>query len=478
MEELFRQLEVIRRWKMLVLAVALIAAASALLLSLSKDTTYSAEATMIVGSATQAGDRAPEQDAVLANGYAAKLNSPDYQAPLRTAAGVADDVAVEAIPVASSPLISIVATAPTSDEAIRSAREFATAWETAIRQTFQRQYTSRVEPLKRQLQDNATDLGAAKAQLAAGGLSGAEQVELQGKIESLQAERTSLLAQYGDIRGASANPNLVAVMTPPQIALENSPSIVGNLVLGLVGGLVLGCAIALVLGSLQTRIASPDAVRSRLQLPTLATVSEGDARRRADDLRALSSGIALMEGEPRTIAVASAQPGEGKSMVASNLARNRAALGDRVILIDANLRDRGTNATANGRVAGLSRLLDGKANGSIEPELMDSGVPNMRILPAGPIPSDPYSLLSEERMGRVLKQIAPLADLVVVDTPSLLSAPESQVVCKLADQTILVVDSSNTDASTVVNARDTLERIHAHVLGVVLTRVTKRRAAA
>lgn len=479
MEELLRQLDVIRRWKYLVLAVALIAAASALLLSLSRESTYTAQATMIVGSATQAGDRAPEQDAVLARGYSEKLNSSDYQAAIRTAAGVPDSVVIEAVPVASSPILSIVATAPNGEEAIRSAREFALKWEAAVTQAFQRQYEARVAPLRRQLTDNATDLGAARAELSAGtGLSEAERVELQGRIEQLQAERESLLAQFTDIRGASANPNLVAVLNQPETSFENSPSIMGNTILGLIGGTILGCAIALVLGSLQARIASPESVRARLQLPTLATVSNGDARRRAEDLRALSSGLALMEGEPRTVAVASAEPKEGKSMVASNLARNRASLGDRVILIDANLRDRTTAAASNGRGAGLSRLLGGNGNEPIEPELVDSGVPNMRILPAGPTPSDPYALMSEDRLRRVLDEVSPLADLVVVDTPSLLSAPESQVVCKLADQTILVVDSANTDASAAVDARDALERIHARILGVVLTRVAKRRAAA
>lgn len=475
MEELLKQLEVVKRWRYLVLAVTLIAAASALFLSLGKESTFTARATMFVGSATQAGDRAPEQDAVLTRGYAERLNTADGQAPLRTKAGIPDDVSIEAVPVASSPIFYISATAANRDEAIRSAREFALAYESSVLAVFERQFNRRVEPLRTQLTDNTASTAEVTQQLNnASSLSTARRLELQGRLETLRAERQALLEQLSGIRGASANPNLVTVFQEPETASENSPSLLSNLVLGIIGGLVLGSVIALVLGSLQSRISSPETVRAKLGLPTLATVATGDPRRRAEDLRALSNGIALMQGEPRTLAITSATPNEGKSMVASNLARNRASLGDRVILIDANLRDH-TGEGGNGRIGGLSGLLANGVDGRVEDELIDSGLANMRILPAGPPPNDPYSLMSEERLRRVLDRVTPLADLVVVDTPSLLSAAESQVVCSIADQTILVVDAANTDATAAVEARDVLSRIHAGVLGVVLTRVPKRR---
>lgn len=476
MEELVKQLDVIRRWKWLVIAIAVIAALAAVLLSLSKDSTYTARATLIVGSSTStSGDRSPEQNAVLARGYTEFLNSIENQGPLRTQAGVPDDVDITATPVASSPIFYIEATSKNGDESVKSATSFARAYETSVTQAFDRQFTARVEPLRRALADNSTTTASVTQQLQTANLPAAQRIELQGRLETLRTERQSLLAQLGSIPGASANPNLVTVFEEPASAVENAPSARGNFILGLIGGLVLGCAVALVLGALQLRISSPELVRARLGLPTLATVATGDPRRRSEDLRALSNGISLMAGEPRVLAVTSATPNEGKSMVASNIARNRASLGDRVILVDANLRDRANgNGAANGRAPGLSALLtDG--GGRIEDALMDSGVANMLILPAGAVSNDPFSLMSEERLRRVLERVTPLADLVVVDTPSLLSAAESQVVCSMADQTILVVDSANTHAGAAVEARDVLDRIHARVLGVVLTRVPKRR---
>gem|GEM_PF-5711361 len=475
MEELLRQLDVIRRWKYLVLAIALIAAAAALLLSLSGGSSYTARATMFVGSSTSGAARAPEQNAVLTRGYAEYLNSPVNQVPLRQAAGVPDDITIATIPVASSPIFYIEATGPRSDEAIRSATAFANAFETSVGSTFEAQFNRRVEPLRRLLADNTTQIASTEQRLNTENLPANLRVELQGRLETLRTERQSLLGQLSEIRGASASPDLVTVFEEAATATENAPNVFGNVLLGLIGGLILGCAVAVVLGALQLRISSPELVRARLNLPTLATVATGDPRRRSEDLRALSNGISLMAGEPRVLAVTSATPNEGKSMVASNIARNRASTGDRVILIDANLRDRAAaNGATNGRVPGLSGLLTG-SDGRIEENLMDSGVANMLILPAGSASNDPYSLMSEERLRRVLERVTPLADLVVVDTPSLLSAAESQVVCSVADQTILVVDSANTHTSAAVEARDVLERIHARVLGVVLTRVSKRR---
>jgi len=474
-EELLRQLDVIRRWRYLVLAVALIAAAAALLLSLSGGSSYTARATMFVGSATTGAARSPEQNAVLTRGYAEYLNSPVNQVPLRQAAAVPDDITIETIPVASSPIFYIEATGPDAQETVRSATAFGTAFESSVGSTFEAQFNRRVEPLRRLLADNTTTIASVQQQLTVANLPAARRTELQGRLETLRTERQSLLGQLSEIRGASASPDLVTVFEEAATATENAPSIAGNTLLGFIGGLVLGCAMAVVLGALQLRVSSPELVRAKLGLPTLATVATGDPRRRSEDLRALSNGISLMAGEPRVLAVTSATPNEGKSMVASNIARNRASVGDRVILVDANLRDRAAaNGAGNGRAAGLSGLLTG-GDGRVEENLMDSGVANMLILPAGSPSNDPYSLMSEERLRRVLERVTPLADLVVVDTPSLLSAAESQVVCSIADQTILVVDSANTHTSDAVEARDVLDRIHAQVLGVVLTRVAKRR---
>ncbi len=298
-------------------------------------------------------------------------------------------------------------------------------------------------------------------------------MERQATIRLLQSENSSLTSQIESLRGAAGNSRAASVYQSAQQAEENSPGVLRNTVLGLIGGGILGIVVAMVLGSLQSRVDSPEEVRARLDLPTLATVSTGNAEQRAEDLRALSSGLSLMPGQAQTLAVTSAVQDEGKTMVASNLARIRAGLGDRVILIDANLRQAAGGASGKGRKGGLAAILGRSGQRTLDDELVPSGIPNMSVLPAGGPASDPYSLMSSERMRALLEQAAPLADLIVLDTPSLLTAAESQVVCSLCDQTILVVDSNSTGAKDAVQARDLLERVNANTLGVVLTRVNK-----
>ena len=84
--------------------------------------------------------------------------------------------------------------------------------------------------------------------------------------------------------------------------------------------------------------------------------------------------------------------------------------------------------------------------------------------------------MTAERIRRVLEHAASFADLLVIDTAAVLTAPESQVICSMADRTILVLDSTSTQTASAVEARDVLERVNARVLGVVLTGVARRGA--
>jgi capsular exopolysaccharide synthesis family protein len=227
-----------------------------------------------------------------------------------------------------------------------------------------------------------------------------------------------------------------------------------------------------VLGALQLRVTSPSVVRSRLGLPTLASISGVDQRQRQEDLQGLASGLGLMASDLRSVAVTSPGVGEGKTLVATSLARYRAALGDRVILIDTNFRSASMNGGSDH--VGLAELLTAGDDMDVPNVLVDSSVPNLKILPAGGTDGEPYALITDDRMSRVLERAAPFADLLVIDTPAVLSAAESQVVCSVADRTILVLDSVATQTAAALEARDVLERVHARLLGVVLMRMPKR----
>jgi len=474
-EDLLKLFESIRRWKWLVLAVGVVAMVAALALALSKESSWTATSTLIVGAASPE-NRAPEDDANVARGYVeGLLNTTQYQDRLAERANLPDDVEIEGGTIAGTALMEINATASTPEEAISAATVAAETFVDDIQTTIEANLSSRLDPLRERLRDVAGEIPGVQAQLAdRSSLSAAQVTELEGRLFQLQTDREALQGALQEGTSTAGNPNLVGIVNQPTVATENEPNVLNNAVLGLLGGLVLGGAIALVLGALELRITSPNLVRSKLGLQTLGSISGADPRQRQEDLQGLASRVALMGGGVRSVAVTSPGIREGKTLVASNFARYRAALGDRVVLIDANLRSAAETAPMRD-VVGLAQILADDDRLSIADALVDSGVPNLRVIPAGATDGDPYALLTAERMGRVLESVAPFADVLVIDTAAVLTAAESQVVCSLADRTILVLDSGATPTSSAVEARDVLERINARILGVVLTQVPKRR---
>ena len=262
-------------------------------------------------------------------------------------------------------------------------------------------------------------------------------------------------------------------------------SVSRNAVLGIIGGLLLGGAVALILGSLELRIRSPRDVREKLDLPTIGSVSRGRGdvaeARRTEDFKALATALSVMKPPVSSVAVVSPGDGEGKSLIASNLARYRAAQGDRVILIRADIRDQRTTlngSSENGRSAregspGLSDLLADAGRPDIQAYLSRTSQPNLYVMNAGADASDPYTLFSSSRISEVMSQAGLEADLVVVNTSSLLSAAESQIISAGVNASVLVLDTTITQPIAALEARDVLQRSGANVVGVILNRVNK-----
>jgi succinoglycan biosynthesis transport protein ExoP len=449
-----------------------------------------------VGSAStqSASSRSPDQDAVLASGYVTILNSASQQNVLKDAAGISDDVTIEASPVATSPFIDITATASTSEEAITASRAYAKAFVDNTLSTFNDIVSVRLEPLRERLQQLSTQIAENQQRLDdsqrsvnnGGGalLSAGDSARLKGEVQRLQAEATGLSEQLRVQAAVVGNPNLAGLYSEADGSTVEKSSVLRNAILGIIGGLLLGGAVALILGSLELRIRSPRDVREKLDLPTIGSVSRGRGdlaeARRTEDFKALATALSVMKPPVSSIAVVSPSDGEGKSLVASNLARYRAAQGDRVILIRADIRDQRTltNGAENGRPAregapGLSDLLADAGRPDIQAYLSRTSQPNLFVMNAGADASDPYTLFSSSRISEVMGQAGLEADLVVVDTSSLLSAAESQIISAGTDASVLVLDTTTTQPIAALEARDVLQRSGANVVGVVLNRVNK-----
>ena len=198
----------------------------------------------------------------------------------------------------------------------------------------------------------------------------------------------------------------------------------------------------------------------------------------ADSFRATLTSI-LYSGEngdrPRVIVITSANPGEGKTTVASNLALALAEIGpsvlvQSVLLIDADLRrPRLHEIFGVPNRWGLSELLEGKTppNGC-EGMVFKTGFRNLNLLPAGSSTVNVAALLHSPRAHELLKQMREEFHTVIIDTPPMLHMPDARILGRFADGVILVVRSAQTMRNDAVAANQRLADDGTRVLGTIL----------
>ncbi len=281
------------------------------------------------------------------------------------------------------------------------------------------------------------------------------------------------------------------------------------MMMGLIGGLLCGTVLAFMVESIDDTLQTSEEVESVSMLASLATIphilGEGGKRKRrrkgaeapvpegvhaqqlialhsskshaAEAYRGLRSSLLLssIDRPPRVIVVTSAFPGEGKTTTAVNLAVAFAQRGERVLLVDADLRrgslDRVFKLTEKN--FGLSTVLTKPATLS---ELASpvAELPMLKVLPTGPRPPNPAEMLSSVRMEEQLHQWAQEFDRVVLDTAPVLAVSDTQAMAALADTVILVARAGMTRKRALLRARDLLWRINAPIAGVVVNDVDMR----
>lgn len=207
----------------------------------------------------------------------------------------------------------------------------------------------------------------------------------------------------------------------------------------------------------------------KAQQSTDATVREA--------FRSLYTNIRLISPQSpiRSLAIGSAVPAEGKSTVALHLAQTAAAIGQRVLLVDGDLRNPQLHTRLGlPNVRGLSDAIISdiglndiiQRSGSVWSEEMP-GEENLFVLTAGSLPPDPIKLLSSKKMLYLMEQFQAFFDLVIYDTPPLVGLADGNIIGAHTDGMVMVVGLDKTDRSLVTKALDGLKISGASVLGIV-----------
>jgi polysaccharide biosynthesis transport protein len=300
----------------------------------------------------------------------------------------------------------------------------------------------------------------------------------------------------------------IRVVDPAMIpSYPSRPAKARNIAFAFLVGLVGGIALALLREYLDNTVKTPDDVEMLARLPSLAVVPTfgGESPKRrfggmfggaptnghekrielvaqhlpksqmSEAFRALRTALLLSQPDhpPQVILVTSALPREGKTTAAANLAVTLAQLGDKTVLVDADLRKPGVGRLLNlgsGKYAGLSSYLAGVSTLDLV-TVPHPAIPNLAAIPTGPLPPNPADLLSSHKLADAIAELRTKFKFVVIDSPPIMAATDAVILSVQADGVLLVVRSGETPKEAFTRTRDLLTSVKSRLLGVVLNAV-------
>lgn len=234
-----------------------------------------------------------------------------------------------------------------------------------------------------------------------------------------------------------------------------------------------GDQVAAVLGVAPLVAIPTHTVRARGFLPKkqqhISTVDRASPGAEAYRMLRTRVKYAHREQPIRSLTVVSANPGEGKSTTAANLAVAMAQSGQRVILVDADLRNPSLHTLfQRDNDHGLTTALSQHDGDWISDNLVNTDMQHLRLMPSGPLPHNPAELLETARMHKLHDTLLHYADIVIFDSSPLLPFVDAALLGNLTDAALAVVRANTTRAETLLQFRHRLEGFQVHLLGVVL----------
>nr|HQT80066.1 polysaccharide biosynthesis tyrosine autokinase [Rhodopila sp.] len=252
---------------------------------------------------------------------------------------------------------------------------------------------------------------------------------------------------------------------------------------------VLGVALACVIERMRSGFSVPEQVEATLGLPLIAAVPEVpravlNGRRSGRPGVALAAALDRLQGKvrvqgntrPKVMMITSALPKEGKSTLAAVLARNVAAAGLKVLLVECDFHC--PELARKFRLPPQPGLCEILATGlpDSSTQAIHEVAPGLHVIAAGSCDRDAQELLASEAMNMMLRAMQTRYDLVLLDTPPVLARADALVLAQRADATLVVLRWEKTARTPVQDAVRLLQESRAPILGVVMTRVDRRTA--
>lgn len=289
------------------------------------------------------------------------------------------------------------------------------------------------------------------------------------------------LSRPGDV-------SIVEAATKPSSPVK--PNIMMNTVLAAAVGLLLAAGIGFLIEYLDDTVKSPEDLEAnglpslggvarfhRVREPNENLIANSASRRHLSEAyRVLRTNVqfSTIDRPGQTLLVTSANPREGKSTTAANLALVTAQAGKKVVLVDSDLRRPSLHrffGLSNGQ--GLTNLLLSPQSG-INGCAQRTRFENLSVVTSGPLPPNPSELLASRRLDAVFDGLRTQADVIIIDSPPTLAVADASILASKVDGTMLVVDSSKTRAQALRRTREALVKSKTHLLGAVLNKAKRR----
>jgi capsular exopolysaccharide synthesis family protein len=309
---------------------------------------------------------------------------------------------------------------------------------------------------------------------------------LKREADTTRELHTSLLQRYKEVDVASGvGTNNVFVVDRAQApSSPSSPNLMRALTVSLMLGAVAGFGLAFGLDKLDDKIQTVEEIELASGLTALGVIplvkdieaALTDPRSSiSESYRSLCTSLqfATEGGMPRSLAITSSGPGEGKSVTSISIARHFASLGQKVLLVDADLRKASLHeklGTDNSR--GFSNYLTGACS---PPEVLQkTNISNLAFMASGPLPPNAADLLAGTRLHSLLSIGAEVFDLIILDGPPVLGLADAQLLSNAAEGTIFVAAAGLARTGHVRGALRRLQLSRGLLIGAVLTKYSAK----
>ncbi len=318
-------------------------------------------------------------------------------------------------------------------------------------------------------------------------------VVLEQKRKNLIENKTLLLSRISTtgISGRNTRTN-IKPHNRARVAVQVYPRPVVNMFLALFLFSGIGFGVALLLDFLDRRVKSAEDLEQATGVALLGVVPgigdidadeqqlgqrdlyvhENPASHIAECCRAIRTNLLFSATDKKlqVLAVSSARPREGKTTMSIYLSTIMAQSGQRVLIIDSDMRrPRLHRSLSVDRKLGLSTLLVGSS--TLEESIKASGVPNLDVLPCGPQPPNPAELLLSKRFNELLAQLRKRYDTIILDTPPVLPVTDAVIISKSSDGVLLVAQAGNSIINEIGQAAKALKDVDARIVGTVLNKI-------